>query len=191
MRQLRPRWQRLSLTRMLSRPRRCAASGTFWAHEAWGLATPPDAVTFSKKMQLAGYYCTEELVPKAAYRIFNTWMGDPARLLQLEAVVACVKQYGLVANAAAAGGALKAGLERLAGRFPAHVSAVRGMGTLVAFDVPGGTAARDALVGKLRTAGVDIPTCGESTVRARPGLFFTQRHAEQFLGILEGELAKL
>ena len=148
-------------------------------------------MTFSKKMQLAGYYCTEELVPKAAYRIFNTWMGDPARLLQLEAVVACVKQYGLVANAAAAGGALKAGLERLATRFPAHVSAVRGAGTLVAFDVPGGTAARDALVGKLRTAGVDIPSCGDNTIRARPGLFFAQRHAEQFLGILEGVLAKL
>ena len=148
-------------------------------------------MTFSKKMQLAGYYCTEELVPKAAYRIFNTWMGDPARLLQLEAVVQCVKQYGLVANAAAAGGVLKAGLERLAARFPAHVSAVRGVGTLVAFDVPGGPAARDALVGKLRTAGVDIPSCGESTIRARPGLFFTQRHSEQFLGILEGVLAKL
>ena len=81
--------------------------------------------------------------------------------------------------------------ERLAARFPAHVSAVRGVGTLVAFDVPGGPAARDALVGKLRTAGVDIPSCGESTIRARPGLFFTQRHSEQFLGILEGVLAKL
>ena len=37
----------------------CGASGTFWAHEAWHLPSPPDAVTFSKKMQLAGYYCTQ------------------------------------------------------------------------------------------------------------------------------------
>lgn len=29
------------------------ATGTFWAHEAWGLEHPPDAVTFSKKMQAA------------------------------------------------------------------------------------------------------------------------------------------
>jgi 4-aminobutyrate aminotransferase/(S)-3-amino-2-methylpropionate transaminase len=148
-------------------------------------------VPFSKKMQLAGYYCTEELVPKAAYRIFNTWMGDPVRLLQLEAVVDCVKRFSLVANAAATGATLKAGLERLAARFPAHVASVRGAGTLVAFGVPGGPAARDALMGQLRTAGVDIPSCGENTIRARPGLFFTHRHAQQFLTILEGVLAKL
>lgn len=170
--------------------RRCAASGTFWAHEAWALPTPPDAVTFSKKMQLAGYYCTEELVPKAAYRIFNTWMGDPARLLQLEAVVKAVKRFDLTANAAATGDALKAGLLKLAARFPKHVASVRGAGTLVAFDAPGGTAARDELVAKLRMAGVDIPTCGDATIRARPGLFFTKRHADQFLSILEGVLAK-
>ena len=141
-------------------------------------------------MQLAGYYSTAELVPQAAYRIFNTWMGDPARLLQLEAVVDCVKRYGLVANAASTGAALKAGLEALAARFPKHVAAVRGTGTLVAFDVPGGPAARDALMGQLRLAGVDIPSCGENTIRARPGLFFTHRHAQQFLAILEGVLAK-
>lgn len=111
------------------------ATGHFWAHEAWGLEAPPDAVTFSKKSQVAGFYCTDELVPKArrhgqtttptrpllplsslpvapfrcrremrrrrrpcdrhpqaAYRIFNTWMGDPARLLQFEAVLECVKK---------------------------------------------------------------------------------------------------
>ena len=28
----------------------CAASGLFWAYEAWELDDPPDAVTFSKKM---------------------------------------------------------------------------------------------------------------------------------------------
>ena len=55
---------------------------------------------------------------------------------------------------------------------------------------PGGGAARDALVGKLRTAGVDIPVCGDATIRCRPGLFFTRRHADQFLSILDDTLAK-
>lgn len=40
------------------------ATGRFWAHEAWDLTSPPDAVTFSKKSQIAGYYCSDELVPK-------------------------------------------------------------------------------------------------------------------------------
>ena len=147
-------------------------------------------MTFSKKMQLAGYYCTEELVPRDAYRIFNTWMGDPVRLLQLEAVLDCVKQYGLVDNARATGEVLLAGLRDLVARRPAQVASVRGIGTLVAFDVPAGGAARDALLGALRTAGVDIPSCGDATIRCRPGLFFTTRHAEQFLSILEATLAK-
>jgi 4-aminobutyrate aminotransferase/(S)-3-amino-2-methylpropionate transaminase len=47
------------------------ATGTFWAHEKWNLPTPPDAVSFSKKMQAAGYYHTEELRPSAGYRNFN------------------------------------------------------------------------------------------------------------------------
>jgi 4-aminobutyrate aminotransferase/(S)-3-amino-2-methylpropionate transaminase len=168
----------------------CGASGAFWAHEAWQLPTPPDAVTFSKKMQLAGYYCTAELVPRDAYRIFNTWMGDPVRLLQLEAVLACIDRFGLVDNAATTGERLRAGLEALAQRYPAAVANVRGAGTLMAFDVPGGGAARDTLIGQLRMAGVDIPSCGEATVRCRPGLFFTHRHADQFLNILERTLAK-
>ena len=54
------------------------------AHEAWGLETPPDFVTFSKKMQVAGFYCRRDVLPREAYRVFNTWMGDPVRVLQLE-----------------------------------------------------------------------------------------------------------
>jgi 4-aminobutyrate aminotransferase/(S)-3-amino-2-methylpropionate transaminase len=168
----------------------CGASGAFWAHEAWRLPRPPDAVTFSKKMQLAGYYSTAELVPRDAYRIFNTWMGDPVRLLQLEAVLGCIKKYDLVANAASTGERLRAGLEDISRRRPGAVAAVRGAGTLVAFDAPGGGGARDALVGAMRLAGVDIPVCGDATVRCRPGLFFTHRHADQFLEALETVLRK-
>lgn len=164
----------------------CGASGAFWAHEAWQLASPPDAVTFSKKMQLAGYYCTEELVPTDAYRIFNTWMGDPVRLLQLEAVLGCIRDYDLLNNARDAGARLTEGLTALSKRFPA-ISNVRGVGTLVAFDAPS-AAERDVLVAALRARGVDIPVCGEATVRCRPGLFFARKHADQFLDILEKTL---
>ena len=60
---------------------------------------PPDAVTFSKKMQVAGYYTKPDLVHELPYRIFNTWMGDPAKVLMLEAVLDCVEKDGLVENA--------------------------------------------------------------------------------------------
>jgi len=31
-------------------------TGTFWCHEQWDLHSPPDFVTFAKKMQSCGFY---------------------------------------------------------------------------------------------------------------------------------------
>jgi 4-aminobutyrate aminotransferase/(S)-3-amino-2-methylpropionate transaminase len=50
------------------------ATGKFWAHEWWKLPSPPDIVTFSKKMQAAGFYHNLPLRPSQTYRNFNTWM---------------------------------------------------------------------------------------------------------------------
>jgi 4-aminobutyrate aminotransferase-like enzyme len=52
------------------------ATGTFWAHEKWGLkeGEEPDFVTFSKKMQAAGVFHNLETRPNAPYRNYNTWM---------------------------------------------------------------------------------------------------------------------
>lgn len=44
------------------------ATGKFWAHEYWNLPSPPDFVTFSKKMQAAGFYHNLELRPSHPYR---------------------------------------------------------------------------------------------------------------------------
>lgn len=44
------------------------ATGSFWAHEKWNLDTPPDFVTFSKKMQAAGFYHAPDLRASLPYR---------------------------------------------------------------------------------------------------------------------------
>jgi len=52
------------------------STGTFWAHEKWGLAKgdEPDVVTFSKKFQASGWYFhNDKLIPNKPYRQFNTW----------------------------------------------------------------------------------------------------------------------
>ena len=54
-----------------------------WAHDHWGLEQPPDIVTFAKKAQIAGFFSGPSMRPKEGYRIFNTWMGDPAKVLLL------------------------------------------------------------------------------------------------------------
>ena len=58
-------------------------------------------VTFSKKMQTGGFYYRKQYRPKETYRIFNTWMGDPHKIICLEAVLgehtcyicACIHAY--------------------------------------------------------------------------------------------------
>jgi 4-aminobutyrate aminotransferase/(S)-3-amino-2-methylpropionate transaminase len=167
----------------------CGASGTFWAHEQWGLDDPPDAVTFSKKMQIAGYYTKADLVPDAPYRVFNTWMGDPGKVLMLEAVLKCVKNDGLVENARVTGEYLREGLHALSRAHAGKLHNVRGVGTITAVDLDS-SAARDDAVDALREEGVDIATCGDRTIRCRPGLYFTPKHARVFLDAFDRVLAR-
>ena len=44
-------------------------------------------MTFSKRMQTGGYYHTAEFTPNLGYRIYNTWMGDPTRIVLLEVCI--------------------------------------------------------------------------------------------------------
>lgn len=164
----------------------CGPTGSFWAHEAWGLENPPDFVTFSKKMQVAGFYCKRDVLPSEAYRVFNTWMGDPVRVLQLEAVLNAVKRDNLLENVQVTGEYVKAGLESLQDKYDA-VSNVRGIGTFLSFDLPT-TQERDALILKLRNQGLAIGGCGSRTVRLRPALVFQPKHGEQLLDHIEKAL---
>ena len=59
------RASRSSSTRSRPASARPAASGRT---SAWELAEPPDIVTFSKKLQLGGYYCREEFAPPEPFR---------------------------------------------------------------------------------------------------------------------------
>lgn len=55
----------------------------------------------------------DEAGGQEGYRIFNTWMGDPSKLVLLEAVVRTVNEQGLLDVVADAGAALLTGLDKL------------------------------------------------------------------------------
>ena len=159
-------------------------TGTFWAHQAWALEDPPDLVTFSKKMQLGGYYSTEEYAPKEPYRIFNTFLGDPFRGAQLEVIVEIIERDKLVDGARVAGALLVSELAGLASRHPGIVSGARGTGTFAAID------ARNAetqvrLLDALRQRGLEVGGSGTRSIRFRPALVFGPRHVAEAIGILE------
>ena len=64
-------------------------------------------------MQLGGFYYLEGARPKQTYRIFNTWMGDPTRLLLIDVILKEIKDKDLIKSTSEAGETLLAGLTLL------------------------------------------------------------------------------
>jgi len=155
-------------------------TGKMWAHEHWGLPEAPDVVSFSKKMLIGGYYYNSEIRPVEAYRIMNTWLGEPSKLLMLEKVIKVVEENKLLEVVKSSGGVLAEGMQRVIDAFPEKVNNLRGKGTFLAYDCPN-TATRDALVHWMRNNGVQTGGCGDLSIRMRPALIFQPHHAELFL----------
>ncbi|XP_046448564.1 4-aminobutyrate aminotransferase, mitochondrial-like [Daphnia pulex] len=161
------------------------ATGKYWCHEHFNLPDPADFVTFSKKMLTGGFYSLPEFRPQQGLKIFNTWMGDPSKVLLLEKVVEVVKRDNLLNLAQESGKRLMDGLKDLSKRYPQHIkNNVRGIGTFCAFDLSS-PQKRDETFVKLQHHGVQSGPCGEQTLRLRPSLVFQPHHADIFLDILE------
>eukprot|EP00756_Hemistasia_phaeocysticola_P036430 Hpha_TRINITY_DN16641_c2_g8::TRINITY_DN16641_c2_g8_i1::g.178387::m.178387/K13524/ABAT; 4-aminobutyrate aminotransferase / (S)-3-amino-2-methylpropionate transaminase len=161
------------------------ASGTFWAHEAWELPedSPPDFVTFAKKAQTGGYFYRSELQPSGAYRVFNTWMGDPAKMAHLDVILSVMQEEALVESTAASGALLLGGLKALQKQYPSLLKNARGQGTLCAID--GVTQEiRDQVFAGMKKGGLLAGVCGSQAIRFRPALTFKAQHVEQALQIL-------
>lgn len=168
----------------------CGASGKFWAHEHFHLREAPDIVTFAKKMMSGGFYYKEEQKATEGYRIYNTWMGDPSKLVLLEEVLKLIREEDLVRGVQNTGTHLLQGLISLQNQYPGLMKNARGLGTLCATDFHT-TAQRDKVVSTLRNRGVNAGTCGTAAMRLRPSLLFTRHHADLFLTHLEAVLKEV
>jgi len=162
-------------------------TGKMWCHEWFELPEAPDIVTFSKKMLTGGLYSKPELRPQQAYRIFNTWCGDPGKVLLLGAVLETIAKENLLVATQAAGDTLLKGLLQLENLHPDKLKNSRGRGTFCAVDCST-TKLRDQLLTGLRERGVHAGGCGEAAIRLRPALIFQSGHANIFLEKLEDSL---
>lgn len=135
-------------------------TGKFWAHEWFNLDGPPDLVTFSKKMQLGGYFHSLDFRPQQEYRVFNTWCGDPGKVLMLEAILKVIKRDNLLDNVKKTGDVLKKGLLDAQKEFPNILNSVRGRGTFLAINAKDGKT-RDLLIGRLKQKGIQSGGCGD------------------------------
>lgn len=160
------------------------STGKFWAHEAWGLSEPPDIVTFSKKLQLGGFFSTADYAPVEPYRIFNTFLGDPLRLAQLIVILEIMERDRLVEAARDTGALLVSELVRLAEQHPALLTGARGQGTFAAVDTPD-TETQGRLLQALHQRGLEAGGSGSRSIRFRPSLVFGPRHVAEAISILE------
>jgi len=167
-----------------------AITGKMWAFEHWGLDEAPDAVIFAKKMISAGFFYKSNLIPHEAFRVFNTWMGDPHKLVILKAVLETIREDKLIENMAVQGHALQSGLLDLQSKYSDVIKNVRGVGSLVAFDGsdPG---TRDNIIKLMSNRGVLTAGCGKETVRLRPATILEGSHVEIFLAALDDILGEI
>ncbi|GAA5881525.1 hypothetical protein JCM16303_005692 [Sporobolomyces ruberrimus] len=166
------------------------ATGTFWAHEKWNLHHPPDFVTFSKKMQAAGFYHAAETRASLPYRNYNTWMGDPIRALQAREMISFIETHDLVSHTASIGSKLFSSLKSFGSKYPRVIQNLRGKneGTFISFDCDS-PETRDKFVGEMRQLGVVMGGCGDRAVRFRPMLIFGEKQLDVLLEKMEFCLA--
>uniref|UniRef100_A0A6P7FJJ9 (S)-3-amino-2-methylpropionate transaminase n=1 Tax=Diabrotica virgifera virgifera TaxID=50390 RepID=A0A6P7FJJ9_DIAVI len=168
----------------------CGSTGKFWCHEYFDLPCPPDFVTFSKKMQAAGYFYSDAVKVKHGGRIFNTWMGDQGKAIILEAILNTIKCQNLLDQVNTSGRNLLCGLKDLEHEFTPLIDSVRGRGTFIAYNVKD-EKTRDAVVIKLKKNGIQAGGSGTRTIRLRPALVFQEHHGDIYLEILRKVLKEI
>lgn len=167
----------------------CGPTGKFWAHQHWGLEDSPDVVTFSKKMLTGGYFYKPHVRPKESYRIFNTWVGDPTKLLLIEEVLKVVNTEKLLENVRDTGKYMQKGLKDISKRHPNTFFNVRGRGTFCAADLPS-EKDRNKFIAEMHHKGIHCGGCGEHSFRIRPALTFQRKHADILLDRIEKVLSE-
>ena len=132
-------------------------------------------------------YYQDSLRVDAPYRVFNTWLGEPTRILFLEAILETIKKDRLIELNQTVGSHLLNALKDLCKEYPHLIHSARGLGTFTAFDgVDAKT--RDQIISKLKNFGVLTGASGNQTLRVRPALTFTKKHADIFLDRLNSAL---
>lgn len=107
-------------------------------------------------------------------------MGDPGKIVLLEAILNVIKNDKLLQNVEKTGNRLKKGLLALEKEYSNVINSVRGRGTFLAFTAVS-TAARNAIVDALKQKGIQSGGCGEQSIRLRPALTFQEHHADIYL----------
>ena len=122
-------------------------------------------------------------------RISSTWGGNFTDFVRSTHYLRIIEMENLVGNARTQGENFLGKLQELARRHPV-LSAVRGRGLMLAFDLPDADQ-RDAFWKGAFELGLLVVRCGERSIRLRPVLDVTDEVIEEALRIMDGECRRL
>jgi L-lysine 6-transaminase len=149
----------------------------------------PDLLVFGKKAQVCGVMAGPRLdevkdnVFRLPSRINSTWGGNFCDYVRSTHFLRIIESENLVENARAQGTRLLEELGQIAKKHPA-MTAVRGRGLLLAFDLPS-RALRDKFWTGAYEAGLLVLRCGERSIRLRPVLDLKDDALEAGLEIMQ------
>lgn len=162
-------------------------TGRNWCCEHFGVV--PDLLAFGKKAQVCGILAGPRLDEvkdncfRLPSRISSTWGGNFTDYVRSTHYLQIIEREKLVENAHLRGEQFLAELHALARRYP-FLTAVRGRGLMLAFDLPD-MARRDAFWKGTFDRGLLVLRCGERSIRLRPVLDVTEATIEDSIKVMD------
>ncbi len=169
-------------------------TGKNWCCEHFGVL--PDLLCFGKKSQVCGIMAGPRLdevndnVFRLPSRINSTFGGNFTDYVRSTHYLRIIEKERLVENARVQGDVFRRGLENLVKKYPTIISAVRGRGLLLAFDLPN-RQMRDQFWKGAYELGLLVVRCGEKSIRLRPVLDVKDDVIVEALRLMEGECQRL
>ncbi len=168
-------------------------TGKMWCAQHFDVK--PDLLAFGKKVQVCGIMGGPRLdeVKDNAFRLpsrlNSTWGGNFTDMVRSKHYLQVIESENLVENARVMGEHIVQALHEIAAECPV-VSAVRGRGLFIAFDLPS-PEMRDQLWKKLFDGGLLVLKSGEKAIRFRPALDLKPEVADEAMQLVRAECKKL
>jgi L-lysine 6-transaminase len=161
-------------------------TGKMWCSQHFDVL--PDLMAFGKKAQVCGIMAgprlneVKENAIRLPSRLNSTWGGNLTDMVRSTHFMRIIEQEFLVENAAKVGGYFLEQLRELQ-QYEPMISAVRGRGLFIAFDLPDAKT-REKFWKGLYDLGVLTLRSGERSIRFRPPLDITAEVVDEAIGLI-------